>query len=145
MSADLAIPLRTALVGSAGITAKLPAYNGSYPVFTRRPAPSEAPYPMIMVSPDISLVDEDGIRDLRPVQTRDIAVYGLNDTTVKYRDVEDIGYLIRELFHRQRDAITVSGWHVVAITARGPFVAPTDDDATVGRVVSLTIALARLS
>lgn len=143
-AADLSIPLRTALVGHSPITALLPAYKGSFTVFTRRPAPSDATYPIIMVSPDISSTEEDGINDFRPIQERDITVYGKNDNAANYRTVEQIGYLIRELFHAQRRSITVSGWGVVAINARGPIPAPTDDDATVARMVSLTIQLARL-
>lgn len=143
MIADLAIPLRTAIVNNATIIALLPAYKGSFPVFTRRPAPENAPYPMILISTDVSANNEDGINDYRPIQERDVAVYGMNDTAVNYRNVETIARAVRTLFHRQRQAITVSGWHVVTITARGPFAAPTDDDKTVGRVVPLVIQLAK--
>ena len=118
MSADLAAPLRSALVGATSVTVLLPAYSGSYPIFTRRPAPADAPYPMILVSPDISVVDQDGVADQRPIVERDIAIYGENDTAQKYRDVEALAYAVRALFHRQRAAITVSGWGVVQIIAR---------------------------
>src|SRR4051812_26701905 len=130
-AADLAIPLRTAVLAATPITALLEAYKGSFPVFTRRPLPADAPYPSIIISPDISLSDQDGINDFRPIQERDITVYGQNDTAEKYRVVEVLGYKIRELFHKQRLAIAVSGWGVVQISARGPIPAPTDDDATV--------------
>ena len=143
MSADLAAPLRAALVGAGSVIALLPTYAGSYPVFTRRPAPVDAPFPMILVSPDISLTDGDGIDDQRPVVERDIAVYGENDTAEKYRDVEALAYAVRDLFHRQRGAITVTGWGVVQIIARGPHPAPVDDNQTVGRLVALTIELAK--
>lgn len=142
-AADLAIPFRNALVASSAVTAKLTAYKGSYPVFTHRPVPTDAPYPMIVVSPDISLTDQDGINDFRPVQVRDIAVYGLNDTTAKYRNVEVLGYLVRQMFHGNRLAISVPDWNVVDINAIGPIPAPTDDDKTVARLVSLTVQLAR--
>lgn len=143
-AANLAVPLRAALVGAHDIMGYLQVYKDSWPVFTRRPAPSDAPYPMIMISPDITVSDQDGINDMRPIQERDVTVFGLNNTRDNYRNLEDIGYMIRSLFHRQRSAITVSGWHVVSITARGPYAAPTDDDKTIARVVPLTVSLARL-
>jgi hypothetical protein len=142
-AADLSIPLRAALVGASTITTLLAVYKGSYPIFTRRPAPADAPYPMIMVSPDISLTEQDGIDDFRPIQERDIIIYGQNDTPAKYRVVEQLGYAVREIFHSNRQSITVSGWGVILITARGPIPAPTDDDQTIARMVSLTIELAK--
>ena len=143
MTADLAAPLRAALVGASSVTSRLSAYEGSYPVFTRRPMPAGAPYPVVMVSPDISVTDRDGVDDLQPVVERDIAVYGQNDTAAHYRDVEAIAYAVRALFHRRWRALTVSGWKVVSIIARGSIPAPTDDEQTVGRLVTLTITLAR--
>lgn len=143
MSLDLAGPLRAALVGSTPITSQLPAYLNGFPVFTRRPSPADAPYPLIMVSSDVTLTDQDGVNDQRPVIERDIAIYGRNNDAAAFRVVEVLAYQVRSLFHRQRQAITVSGWHVVAITATGPRPAPTDDDQTVGRVVSLSVQLAK--
>lgn len=143
MTADLAAPIRAALIGASGITSRLSAYASSYPVFTRRPAPVDAPYPMIMISPDISVTDRDGVNDMQPIVERDIAIYGQNDTAAHYRDVEAIAYAVRELFHRQWRALTVSGWKVVSIVARGPMPAPTDDEQTIGRMVTLTVSLAK--
>ena len=142
-AADLSIPIRTALLAEATITALLPTYQGSKPIFTRRPAPTDITYPIIMVSPDVSIAEQDGIDDFRPVQERDITVYGQNSTAQKYRDVEAIAFLVRNLFHSQWRSLTVSGWKVVDINCRGPAPAPTDDDQTVARVVSLTVQLAR--
>lgn len=138
---DLAVSLRAALVADTTIAGLLPTYMGSKPVFTRRPAPSDAPFPIIMVSPDIALGDEDGVSDSRPLIVRDIAVYGRNSTPDAYRDVEAIAYRVRDLFHRNRFAIAPSGWRVTDIRATGPIPAPTDDEDLVGRVVALTIRL----
>jgi hypothetical protein len=140
----LSEPLRTAIVSSSNIISMLPVYLQSYPVFTRRPVPGDAVYPMILISPDITVTDQDGVNDQRPVYMRDVAAYGLNNTPTHYRTVEDIGAALRELFHRNRTAISVSGWGVIDIIAHGPRPAPVDDNDTVGRVVSLTIRLARL-
>lgn len=139
---DLSGPVRAALMASSAITSQLAAYAGSYPIFTRRPAPTDAPYPLIMISPDIAVDEEDGVNDFRPVVERDVIVYGQNDTPAHYLVVESIAYAVRDLFHRQWQVINVAGWKVVEIRARGPMPAPTDDVQTVGRLVALTISLA---
>ena len=141
--ADIGIPLRDALLAAPAVTGQLAAYKGSFPIFTRRPVDPAAPYPLIVVSPDITKTDVDGINDQRPVIERDISVYGENDVPVKYRTVETIARAVHDLFHRNRHAIAVSGWAVVSITATGPIPAPVDDDKTVARVVSLTVMLAK--
>lgn len=136
-------PIRAALIAETGVTANLSAYKGSYPVFTRRPAPEDVVYPIVMVSPDVSKDDQDGIDDSRPIIVKDVTVYGLNNTSANYRTVEAVARTIHNLFHRQRDAIDVTGWGVIQIIARGPIPAPTDDDQLVARMVSLTIQLAQ--
>lgn len=145
---DLAVPLRSAIIGDATVTGELSAYMGSYPVFTKRPVPDDAPSKLIIVSPDIILSDEDGLSDLRPVITRDISVYGTNGvagTVDDYRSVERVGYALRDLFHRRPQAIAVSGYDVARIEVAGPMPAPADDDQTVGRMVTLTVRLAKQS
>ena len=139
---DLSEPLRTAIVDDATIAALLPIYAGSKTVFTRRPVPDNAAFPIVVISPDIAITDQDGIDDNRPVIIRDVAVYGRNDAA-SYRAVEAIAYEIRDLFHRRRQSLTVLGWDVVDVVALGPRPAPTDDEQTVGRVVELTVRLAR--
>jgi hypothetical protein len=145
MSDDLDItqPIRDAVVAAMG--SSLPVYNGSPPVFTRRPVPSKAPYPMIVISSDVSLTENDGIDDERPIVIRDVAVYGVNDVAGNYREVEDIAYAVRHLFHRQRESLDLSAstYKVIDIQASGPRMAPTDDQQTVGRLVELTVRLAR--
>src|SRR3990167_5381942 len=133
---DLSEPLRTAIVDDATIAALLPIYAGSKTVFTRRPVPDNAAFPIVVISPDIAITDQDGIDDNRPVIIRDVAVYGRNDAA-SYRAVEAIAYEIRDLFHRRRQSLTVLGWDVVDVVALGPRTAPTDDEQTVGRVVEL--------
>lgn len=144
MSADLAQPIRAMIVGASSITSLLPAYLGGFPVFTRRPAPDDAPYPMIMVSPDVAASSEDAINDQRPVIERDVAVYGKNTTADEYRETEAVARAVHALFQEAaRSALSVPGWHVIDFSARWPTPAPTDDEQTVGRVVPLTIRLAK--
>lgn len=141
MTADLAVPLRTAIVNSS-IAALLPSFNSDLTVFTSRPVDPEAPYPLIIISPDIAITDNDGVHDQRPVMMRDISVYGSNETPQHYRDTEQIARMVRDLFHRKPSSFTVTDWAVVSVTATGPRIGPVDDDVTIGRIVTLTIQLA---
>lgn len=139
---DLGPPLRNALAAASEITALLGTYSGSFSIHTRVPVPENASYPMLVISSDILLTDEDGLISRRPVVTRDIAVYGLQSSD--YRAVERIGYFVRELFHRKRASIDPFGYRVLDIVASGPQVAPASDEEFVGRVVTLTIRLEEL-
>ena len=141
MTLDLSAPLRTAIIGHTPIASKLGTFNGAPAVFTRRPVPDA--YPLVIVSPDIAVSDQDGISNLRPVVVRDIAAYGLNDTAANYRKVEQIGYALRDLFHRRRQSITVTGYRVIDIVAQGPYAAAVDDDTMAGRRVTLQVRLSK--
>lgn len=146
MSTDLLPSIRAALIANAPITALLPAYLGSYPVFTRRPVPDDAPLPLIVVNPQIQSGEEDGLTDQRPALTHDIVVYGrsgVDGGIDHYRTVDDLARRVQQLFHRQRAAVSASGWTITDVTARGPFPAPVDDEQTVGRRVEVTAQLAR--
>lgn len=142
---DLSVPIRDAVV--AALAASLPAYKGGSPVFTRRPVPSNAPYPMVVISSDVTVSEDDGIADERPTVIRDVAVYGVNDVPDNYREVEEIAYAVRQLFHRQRQSLDLSAstYKVIDVRASGPRPAPTDDEQTVGRLIELTVRLARRS
>ena len=142
-TADLAEPLRAAIVGASSITALLPTYVGSPTVFTRRPVPHDAPYPLIVISSDITVFNEDGVNDFRPINTRNILVFASNDTAIHYRVVDTLANLVRDLFHRNRNAITVSGWSIIDIQASGPEPIPGDDQIE-GRLIMLAIRLAQL-
>jgi hypothetical protein len=143
VSVDLAEPIRDALVASSEITALLATYAGDPAVFTRRPVPGEAGYPFIVVTPDVTVTDQDGIFDFRPLIVREVIAYSRNDTSENYRKADQLAYLVHALFHRQRRAITVPGWDVVDIVVTGP--SPTSqDDQTEGRSLLLTVSLAKI-
>lgn len=143
---DLAPPLRAALIGASGVTDELDAYKSSYPIFTKVPVPDDAPDELVVVSSGFSVEENDGLTDERPVLQRDVMFYGRRSTDPdqdQYRSVERMAFAAHALFHRQRLSITVAGWSVIDIVARGPAPAPVDDEQTVGRMVSLTISLAK--
>jgi len=140
---DLSVALRDAIINGTGVTDQLGQNSGGDNVFTSRPIPSTAPYPMIVIGPDIGPNDQGGLNDERLVIMRHVGVYGQNTGTDKtqYRAVETTAQLIRDLFHRKPTAIKVTGWNVVQIWTRGPLVGPTSDDKFVSRIVELTITL----
>lgn len=139
---DLAIPIRTAILGNAAIMNLMPTYVNGDAVFSRRPVPLDAPFPMIVINPDISDRDKGGLNDQRLSIMRDVAVYGKNDSAENYRAAEAVAFAVRSLFHRNRQAISVPGWSVVQIWARGPFETPVrQPDQNLARAVELTIEL----
>lgn len=143
MSLDFAPAIYAAITGDATITGLLSEYNTNPAVFTRRPIPADASYPYIVINPDAAINDFDALNSDRPMIIRDIAVYGQQPDD--YRVVEQVGYLLRELFHRNRFSLTNADYNIVQITATGPSVAPVDDDHTVGRMVSLNIMTENIS
>jgi len=138
---DLSQPIYAALIGDTTIAAALPTYAGAPTVFTARPVPKDATYPMILAAGDIAVTDQDFIDDPLPVLVRDISVFGQNDTPAHVRAVETLALRVRTMFHRQRASLSVPSWNVLDIVCRGPVVGATDDDTTVHRLVSLTIRL----
>lgn len=142
MNLNLAAPLRTALLANGPLVDLLGLFDNEPSIHTRRPVPSAAGSPLILVSPDVSISDRDGLKSRQPVAQRDISIYG--DQPDGYRAVETAGYLVREMFHRQPQALVVDGYQVVQIVASGPSEGPTDDETTVCRYVSLMIHLRQL-
>ena len=141
---NLDLPLLNAMLNNADLVSQLPTYLESVCIFTRKPPPVGAPYPMLFISPDIAKQNLDGISDLRPKITVDLDVYGRNDSSEHYRAVEDIAYLLFDMFHHERFAVVPpDGWALVDIEAHGPTDAPTDDDMFVGRKVTLNVLLAQ--
>src|SRR5260221_656806 len=140
---DLSQPIRNAVINGNGITDALGQNSGGDNVFTSRPVPVSAPYPMIVIGPDMGTNDQGGLNDQRLVLIRDVGVYGQNsgDTKQQYRDVETTARLVRDLFHRKPLAIIVPDWKVVQIWTRGPIIGPTSSDKFVSRIVELTITL----
>lgn len=143
MTLELKAPIRAALIGNSTITADLGTWTNSPAIHTRRPVPDDTGYPCIVVSANISRGDQDGVNDFRPVVVIDVTTYG--KASDDYRQVETVANRIYDLFHRQRDSISVTGYSVTEITCTGPIVAPADGDDFVARSVTLTISLRNIS
>jgi hypothetical protein len=77
----------------------------------------------------------------------DLAVYGRKGKPGTAQDqtrvVERLGFRLRTHFHRQKFSVQPEGFSVIDVRAGGPVPAPTDDDQTIGRLVSLIVRLRR--
>lgn len=144
---DLGPALREALIAATAISANLAVFNEEPAVFTRRPVPDEAGMPLIICNDPAALGEADGLTSDRPVWMGDVAIYGHKAAAGSEEDqtriVQILGNRVRTLFHRQKWALQVGGFHVIDIRASGPVPAPVDDDKTVGRIVSLIVRLGR--
>lgn len=145
---DLGPPIRSAILAEGAITTLLGKYKNVAAVFTRRPVPAESETPLVIVNDPASLIDaRSSLAKDSPMIVIDLAIYGNKgapgSSVDQTRDVQEVGMLIRELFNRNRWALSPSGFHVIDVRAAGPVPAPVDDDNTIGRIVTLTVSLRR--
>lgn len=143
---DLLPPIRDALMGEAEIAGVLEQWKGEPAIFTRRPVPKDAPALMVLID-QTTLSDADALRSDRPIWGGQILFYGVKGEPGTPQDqtrvVEKMAYRARTLFHRQRFSVRPTGFSVIDVRAGGPMPAPTDDDQTVGRLLTLTVLLRR--
>jgi len=153
---DLGPPLRTAIIEDDGavfdgktFAETLAAWENEPAVFTRRPVPASAKYPLCVVNPPRAINDIDGLTSRRPVVLLDLAFYGRKSEPGSADDqtriVEAQGRRAYVLFHRQKFSVQIEGFSVIDIVASGPFAGPVDDEGTVARIVTLRMRLGRNS
>lgn len=142
---DVGPALRAAIIGDAFITSRLSTWQGAPAVFTRLPIPEDAEFPCVVLPFNSVTTDQDALREKRTVIVRDIMVYGdvaapgtPEDHT---RIVDEVAYRLRELFHRNRDALGNVSFHVIDIVVNSLSPAPVDNEETVGRRVTLTLRI----
>lgn len=136
---DLSVAFYSALSADATVTGYLATYQ-SYPcIFTKVPVPSAAPYPMLVVMPPASVQDFDFLTTKNLMVNQDLIVYGEQDSD--YRNVETLAWYLRTLFARNKNAVTITGWNVLAIQMEGPVPAPISDEQHIARRVGLTLSL----
>lgn len=144
---DLKPAIRDSLMDNPDITSALAQWNSEPAIFARRPVPKDAPDPMILIEDAYAIGDADGLTSDRPIWQGDLKVYGRKgepgSAEDQTRQVELVGFMIRDHFHRQRFSVRPDGFSVIDVRAGGPSVAPTDDDQTVGRMIALTVRLRR--
>lgn len=137
--------IRQAIIGNTVISDDLSVWNGEPAVFTRQPVPTDAEGIMIVIPESLAVTDQDFLTSEMPVITQDVLVYGdkgaPGSSEDQTRTVEAIGQALRTMFHRKRFALGNTPFHVVDIRVSGPGSAPTDDDSTIGRMVTLTMRI----
>lgn len=134
---DLQPAIREFILNDVEISSLLPTYSNSKTVFTRRPVPQDATYPMIIISNLVTDLENDYVNCGRRTLTFDISVYGQNDTATNYRNVERISMRLQTIFHRmQKYSLNMpTGSSLINTVALGPLSAPVDDETKIGRVV----------
>lgn len=143
MSLDIAPAIRTALINESTISGLVTEWQNEPAIFTRRPVPENAATPYIFISEAISITDGDAVNSKRPIVVRDIIAVGHEPDD--YRLIEQLGYSIRELFHRERFAVTLDDFTVIDIRANGPKALSSGDEEFVARVVTVTFLLRAIS
>jgi hypothetical protein len=132
-------PFRTAILANPTVTEQLATWNGSKAVFTKRPVPDDAKFPLIVVGPMVERNGlADGINDHRPIVTLDVTAYGAQPE--HYRAVDLIAEHLFSMFHQQRNVV-VDGYATNQILASGPFPAPGDDESSMARRVRFNLRL----
>ena len=142
---DLAPALRAAILANAYITSRLATWQGTPAVLTRQPVPEDVSFPCVVLPFNSVTMDQDALIDKRTVIVRDVMAYGNiaapGTTEDQTRQVDEVAYELRRLFHRNRAILGNTPYHVIDIVANGPRPAPVDDDKTVGRMVTLTLRI----
>lgn len=141
---ELDVPIRASILADSSITSLLPAYKNSYPIFTRRPVPTDAPFPHIVIFSETDISHDDGVDDQRLTVIKEVTVYGsAHSPPEQWRIIDEIGRRIALRFHRQVHNLIVDNWKVVNITVGSRGFPPHDILAqAVGAVVVLSIDLA---
>lgn len=133
-------PLSTAifsrLSGDATLTALLGKTATVPSIFTKRPIPTGAGYPLVIVGPVVSDQHADAISSVGRQIAIDVSVHG--KAADQYNATVDAAERIRALLHRSK--VTPSGWQSVVIVCSGPIDAPAEPDE-ISRVVTANVRL----
>src|SRR6478609_2652960 len=141
---DLQPAIREYLLSDSDFSSKLSNYLNSKALFTRRPVPTDAEYPMSIISPIVSDLQNDFVTcGGRRILTYDIVVYSDNDNAASYRNVEAAAFRLANILHRMPNySLNLpASASLIQTTAIGPLPGPTDDIVKVARVVSVNIEI----
>jgi hypothetical protein len=140
---DLQPSIRSFLLADATFSNYLSAYNGSKALFTRRPVPTDALYPLGVISPIITYREQDFIGKKHFTIAHDVLIFDTNESATNYRNVEAAAFRVRQVMHRLHPtSFTMpSGYNLVQCLANEPIPGPTDDLIKVSRVVMLTFEI----
>ncbi len=137
---DLLPTIRKYILNDATFCNYLSDYKNTKAVFIRRPIPTDISYPVCLISPIVSDIQNDFVScSQRRIITHDIFVYSTNDTDAEYHKVSDAAFRLGTLLHRAPKHLfeMPAGSSLVEVTCISPMPAPTDDFVKVARVVSV--------
>lgn len=141
---DLRPVLREYLLRDAEFSNRLSNYLDSKALFTRTPVPNDSSFPLGVISPILSDLQNDFVScGGRRTLSMDVFVYSNNESAESYRNVEAAGLRLVKLLHRiPRYELTLpSGFSLIQTTAVGPLPGPTNDLIKVARAVTVNIEL----
>lgn len=141
---DLQPAIRQFILSDTTFTAFLSTYLDTKAVFTRRPVPQDAQYPLAIISPLIADLQNDFVScGGRRVITHDISIYSTNDDSLSYRNVEAAAYRLSKIMHRipAYSLVMPAGSSLIQTNAIGPLPAATDDLVKIARVVSINFEI----
>jgi hypothetical protein len=132
------------LSADADIMAGLDVFEGSPAIFNDR-APDDFIFDtkaaLIIAAPtgdDPTETFTEAGRDMR----QDIRLYAKDDGSTA--DIDALARAVRDLFHNQPEALSLTGAVPIICQAAGPTVSPTTDPSLVGRRISLRLELERI-
>lgn len=136
---DIIGSVRSRIMGNLDITSRIALWNNEPSVHTRLPLPSEVIFPLIAIGPTVVGINDVSLNSTRILVVSNIYCYGAIPDD--FRSVEEVGYLLRTLFHRNYKTIVIPGYSVIGLVAYGPNLAVADDINICGKLVSLSIRL----
>ncbi len=114
------------MANDSTLTGMLSTYSGGPAIFMYSPIPSAATRPLVVCANSIEDKPFDTKTSTGREVTRLIGCYDVSTGT--YDTVEAIAERVRYLFHRQ--ILTVTGYTMILAEAKGPIIAPADDQMT---------------
>lgn len=135
---DLSVAIRKHLLTIQDFVDIIANYNNSESIFTYRPVPQDAPYPMCIISTTLGGNDSDYINCFKRNILYNVIIYDKNLTPNQYVNIERAANTVARSFHRMNPtSLDIQGVRVVSVTASNPFPAPTDDNETIARAITL--------
>jgi hypothetical protein len=131
------------LSSASGLAARLAEHAGAAAIFNDR-APDSFVFdgdPAVIIAAPSANDDAGTFTETIRGVTQDVRIYTKDNGSTL--EIDDLARDIRDLFHLQAAALTVSGGTVTTATATGPVAAPTTDPSIIGRRVTLRLELKR--
>lgn len=133
--------IRSFLLNDSTFSGYLTDYKGSKSLFTRRPVPEDATYPLAVVSPIITYRESDFVTGKQHFYiTHDLLIFDTNESSSNYRSVEEAAFRARKVLHRLNPTTFTmpAGYRLLSCLADFPIPGPTDDLIKVSRIIQLT-------